>query len=123
MEVELSEDTIAEAQIEEIEAESEAAPEPKRRSGEGKEQRLQRSRGRYGAQRLRLQACIFCADGVKYIDYKNADMLARYLTDRGKIRPRRKTGLCAKHQRRLSVAIKRARHLALLPFTVEYTRV
>ncbi|MBC7264689.1 MAG: 30S ribosomal protein S18 [Chloroflexi bacterium] len=119
----MSEDTIVEERIEDTEAESEAAPEPRRRPSESKEQRPQRGRGRYGAPRLHLQVCTFCVDGVKHIDYKNTDMLAHYLTDRGKIKPRRKTGLCAKHQRRLSVAIKRARHLALLPFTVEYTHV
>jgi small subunit ribosomal protein S18 len=53
------------------------------------------------------------------IDYKVADQLKSYLTDRGKILPRRSTGTCARHQRRVAVAIKRARHLAMLPFTVE----
>ena len=60
-------------------------------------------------------------DKVTYIDYKNVDMLRRYVTDRGKIRPRRQTGTCSKHQRGLATAIKRARHLALLPFTTELT--
>jgi len=59
---------------------------------------------------------------VDRIDYKDASMLRRYLTDRGKIKPRRQTGTCAKHQRRLAVAIKRARHLALLPFAAEHVR-
>jgi small subunit ribosomal protein S18 len=59
---------------------------------------------------------------VKYIDYKQADQLRRYLTERGKIKARRKIGTCAKHQRRLSLAIKRARHVALLPFTSEQAR-
>lgn len=54
--------------------------------------------------------------------YKDVDLLRRYLTDRGKIRPRRQTGLCARDQRRLAVAVKRARHLALLPFTPEIVR-
>jgi small subunit ribosomal protein S18 len=54
--------------------------------------------------------------------YKDVEMLRHYLTDRGKIRPRRQTGLCARDQRRLAVAVKRARHLALLPFTAEHTR-
>jgi small subunit ribosomal protein S18 len=54
--------------------------------------------------------------------YKDPDLLRRYLTDRGKIRPRRQTGLSAKEQRRLAVAVKRARHLALLPFTAEHSR-
>jgi small subunit ribosomal protein S18 len=50
------------------------------------------------------------------IDYKQPDMLRRYVTERGKIRPRRQTGMCARHQRRLAMAVKRARHLAFLPF-------
>jgi len=70
-------------------------------------------RGRYG----RVKVCAFCTDKVKSIDYKQHDMLRRYVTDRGKIRPRRQTGTCAKHQRALARAIKRARHLALIPFT------
>jgi len=59
---------------------------------------------------------------MSHIDYKQTDLLRQFLTDRGKIRPRRQTGTCAKHQRQLSVAIKRARHLALLPFTVGIQR-
>jgi len=59
---------------------------------------------------------------VKHIDYKDVETLRRYLTDRGKIKPRRQTGTCAKHQRKLAVAIKRARHLALLPFAAEHVR-
>ena len=55
-------------------------------------------------------------DHVKSIDYKDVDRLRRYVSDRAKIEPPRKTGVCAKHQRALSTAIKRARHLALLPF-------
>lgn len=70
-------------------------------------------RGRFG----RAKVCAFCTDKVKKIDYKQHDMLRRYVTDRGKIRPRRQTGTCAKHQRALARAIKRARHLALIPFT------
>jgi small subunit ribosomal protein S18 len=68
------------------------------------------------------KTCPFCAQKVKYIDYKTADQLRRYLTDHGKIKARRKIGTCAKHQRRLALAIKRARHVALLPFTSESTR-
>lgn len=67
--------------------------------------------------RSHRKVCPFCADNVDTIDYKQVQMLVNYLTERGKIRSRRKTGACAKHQRRLAVAIKRARHLALLPFT------
>ena len=55
------------------------------------------------------------------INYKKKDLLRRYVTDRGKILPRRATGTCARHQRQLAMAIKRARHLALLPFAAEHT--
>jgi len=67
----------------------------------------------------RRKTCFFCEEKVAHIDYKQADMLQGFLTERGKIRPRRQTGTCARHQRRLAEAIKRARHLALLPFVVE----
>ncbi|MBN1486124.1 MAG: 30S ribosomal protein S18 [Anaerolineae bacterium] len=67
----------------------------------------------------RVKACYFCAEKINFIDYKDADMLRRYVTERGKIRPQRQTGLCAKCQRRMAVAIKRARHMALLPFVAE----
>jgi len=60
--------------------------------------------------------CSFCADKVDYIDYKDVPLLRRYMSDRGKIMPRRSSGTCAKHQRRLTVAIKRAREIALVPF-------
>jgi small subunit ribosomal protein S18 len=62
-------------------------------------------------------------DHVEAIDYKEGAKLRRFLSDRGKIEPRRKTGTCAKHQRRLTIALKRARHLALLPYTSEHMRL
>ena len=62
--------------------------------------------------------CQFCADKTLTIDYKKTDLLRKYVTEEGMIRPRRQTGTCAKHQRELALALKRARHLALLPFTV-----
>jgi small subunit ribosomal protein S18 len=65
----------------------------------------------------RPKFCQFCTDKNVEIDYKQADFLRRFVTEDGKIRPRRQTGTCAKHQRELATAIKRARHLALLPFT------
>jgi ribosomal protein S18 len=68
------------------------------------------------------RVCIYCKDKTKVIDYKHGDQLRRYLSDRGKIRPRRKIGTCARHQRELSLAIKRARHLALLPLSPEHVR-
>jgi small subunit ribosomal protein S18 len=68
----------------------------------------------------RPKFCQFCSDKELTIDYKKADLLKRFITDEGKIRPRRQTGTCAKHQRELARAIKRARHIALLPFTSRY---
>jgi small subunit ribosomal protein S18 len=62
------------------------------------------------------RVCPFCKAKVAVIDYKEVDALRRYLTERGKIKPRRKIGACARHQRALALAVKRARHIALLPF-------
>jgi small subunit ribosomal protein S18 len=81
--------------------------------------RAERRRPRYTSRR---KVCFFCAEKVQKIDYKDVDALRRYLSDRGKIEPRRKTGTCARHQRRLTIALKRARHLALLPYTAEHVR-
>lgn len=69
--------------------------------------------------RSRKRVCSFCVDKVTAIDYKDTHRLRRYITERGKILPRRVTGNCAHHQRMLTLAIKRARNIALLPFTVE----
>ena len=66
--------------------------------------------------RKRRKVCSFCVDKVEHIDYKEAAKLRRYLSERGKILPRRTTGTCAKHQRQLTIAIKRSRHVALLPY-------
>jgi small subunit ribosomal protein S18 len=67
----------------------------------------------------RRKVCHFCVDKVEHIDYKNVKSLKRYITERGKILPSRISGNCAKHQRKLTAAIKKARNIALLPFTVE----
>ncbi|ACZ18888.1 30S ribosomal protein S18 [Thermanaerovibrio acidaminovorans] len=67
----------------------------------------------------RPKVCHFCVDKVEAVDYKEFDKLRKYVTERGKIIPRRVTGTCAKHQRQLTRAIKRARILALLPFTAD----
>lgn len=75
---------------------------------------MRRDRGR-----RRKKVCSFCADKVEYIDYKSVDKLKRFLSERGKILPRRITGNCASHQRQLTTAIKRARNVALLPYTIE----
>ena len=69
--------------------------------------------------RKRKKVCSFCVDKVAHIDFKDTAKLRRYLSERGKILPRRTTGTCAAHQRQLTVAIKRARHIALLPYVAE----
>ena len=76
-------------------------------------------RGRFAPKR---KVCAFCVDKVDDIDYKEVGRLRRFISDRGRIDPRRKTGTCARHQRVLSIALKRARHLALLPYTTRHIR-
>ena len=72
-----------------------------------------------GNRRPRRKVCSVCVDKVQEIDYKDAAKLRKFITERGKILPRRISGTCAKHQRQLTIAIKRARNVALLPFTAE----
>lgn len=67
----------------------------------------------------RKKQCPFTAAGIKYIDYKDIDLLSQFITERGKIIPRRITGVSCYHQRLLSLAVKRARYMALLPFVAE----
>ena len=69
--------------------------------------------------RSKRKVCAFCVDKAESIDYKDVNKLRKFVTERGKILPRRITGNCAKHQRVLTTAIKRARHLALLPYIQE----
>jgi small subunit ribosomal protein S18 len=76
-------------------------------------------RERYG----RRKVCAFCVDKMDYVDYKDVNRLRRFVSERGKIEPRRKTGTCDKHQRVLTSALKRARNVALLPYTSEHSRV
>ena len=76
---------------------------------------MKRERGR----KPKKKVCSFCVDKVEKIDYKDVPKLRRYTTERGKILPRRISGNCAKHQRQMTLAIKRARNIALLPFTAE----
>jgi len=76
---------------------------------------VKRERGR----KPKKKVCSFCVDKVEAIDYKDVPKLRRYTTERGKILPRRISGNCAKHQRQLTISIKRARNIALLPFTAE----
>lgn len=94
------------------------------RGGEagGDQPRGRRPGGGGGRFQSRRKACMFCVDGVDVVDYKDIARLRRHLAERGKIEPRRKFGTCARHQRSLTVAIKRARHVALLPFTTGGSR-
>ena len=71
------------------------------------------------ANRRRKKVCIFCADKVDFIDYKDSAKLRKFISERGKILPRRISGTCAVHQRELNTAIKRARNMALLPFVTD----
>ncbi|HEM61425.1 MAG TPA: 30S ribosomal protein S18 [Chloroflexi bacterium] len=88
----------------------------------GRDRDRDRSSSRKGYRFSRKRVCAFCADRADTIDYKDVPTLRQYITARGKIKPRRKTAVCARHQRRLSAAIKRARHVALLPYTGEHAR-
>ena len=83
------------------------------------EDRGDRAARRPRGRRPRRKVCQFCVDKVEHIDYKEIARLRRYIHERGKILPRRMSGTCAKHQRQLSVAIKRARAIALLPYTAD----
>ena len=79
------------------------------------------ARRRAGSRRerpIKSKPCMFCKENIEYLDYKDYTMLRRFISDRGKIRARRVTGLCPQHQRETSVAIKRAREMALLPYVV-----
>jgi small subunit ribosomal protein S18 len=103
-------------------AAAEAAPRPQR-DGDRREPREAGERGERRRRFGRRRVCSFCVDKAETIDYKDPAKLRRYLSDRARIEPRRKTGTCAKHQRWLAVAHKRARHLALLPYTPEHIRL
>jgi len=89
-------------------AEETAAPAAERTAAP---QRMQRqNRGR------RKKVCVFCADNIEHVDYKDVKRLEKCTSERGKILPRRISGTCAKHQRQITLAIKRARHIALMPY-------
>jgi small subunit ribosomal protein S18 len=101
-------------------------PEDREMNGPGGGERRGYSGGRSGPggrgrfQRRRI--CAFCVDKVDKVDYKDVSMLRRFVSDQGQIDSRRRTGTCARHQRRLTLAVKRARYLALLPYTAEHVR-
>jgi len=100
-------------------AQSPEARPPERSDRPERQERPRPRRGRFG----RRKVCAFCVDKIQHIDYKDPGRLRRYISERGKIEPRRKTGTCARHQRMLTEALKRARHVALLPFTAEHIRI
>lgn len=75
---------------------------------------VQKKRGR-----RKKRVCIFCTDKINFIDYKDVNKLRKFVSERGKILPRRITGNCAKHQRTLTLSIKRSRHVALLAYTID----
>ncbi len=77
---------------------------------------------RRGGGGRRRRVCPFCADSIHNVDYKDGDNLRRFVNEEGKIRPRRQTNVCARHQRSLARAVKRARHLALLPYTGQHSQ-
>lgn len=96
------------------------------RSGRGGDDDRRRGGGGGGGgprRGARRRGCEFCQRHTDVVDYKDIDLLRHYVTDRGKIEARRKVSTCAKHQRTVSQAIKRARHMALLPYTAEHVRV
>ena len=74
---------------------------------------------RMGGFHKRRKVCVFCSEKAKELDYKDVATLRKYISERGKILPRRVTGTCAEHQRALTTAVKRARHIALLPYQVD----
>ena len=91
---------------------------PPRGGGEKRDKDRQPGRKRPGQSSgpIRRKSCFFCKEKVAEIDYKNANQLRRYVSERGKIRSRRITGACRRHQRQVAVAVKRAREMALLPY-------
>ena len=88
----------------------EGRPSPARNNGMGM---------RRGASRRRPKFCYYCVEKQEHVDYKDVEKLRKYISERGKIIPRRVTGNCAKHQRLLTEAIKRARYMALLPYSLD----
>ena len=109
-------------------AQREAAPAGARPAGGSRPERPRGrpgDRGERGGRRHfgRRKVCAFCVEKATSIDYKDPGKLRRYISDRGRIEGRRRTGTCAKHQRWLALALKRARHLALLPYCPEHIRV
>ena len=78
-------------------------------------------KGKDAGKKFKKKVCVFCQNKVAYVDYKDVNLLRRYMSDRAKIRARRVSGNCAQHQRDVATAIKTAREVALLPYTVRVT--
>ena len=91
----------------------------KKRDKDSKDINNDRRSGKTFRRRTRRKVCLFCVDKVESIDYKDSGKLRKFLSEKGKILPRRISGNCAKHQRQMTTAIKRARHIALLPYTTD----
>ena len=87
------------------------------RGGGGRDDRQRRSPKDTGRRNAKKKVCVFCSEHIKWVDYKDVNLLRRFMSDRGKIRARRVSGNCAQHQRDVAVAIKTARELALLPYS------
>ena len=100
-----------------VAAAGDAAERTERRSFQAQDDSRPRGRGRF-----RRRVCTFCKDKIPGADYKDFNFLRRFVSDRGRIESRRKSGACAKHQRSVARAIKRARHLALIPYTADHIR-
>ena len=92
---------------------------PQRDDGDRPQRSERPAPKRYGRGR---KVCRFCVDHMRGVDYKDIGRLRMYISDRGKIEPRRKTGTCQRHQRLVATAVKRARHLAFLPYTLDHIR-
>ena len=87
------------------------------RGGGQRDDRQRRAPKDTGRRNAKKKVCVFCSDHIKWVDYKDVNLLRRFMSDRGKIRARRVSGNCAQHQRDVAVAIKTARELALLPYS------
>ena len=85
-------------------------------ANQGKQQTARRRPAGAAGGPLRRKSCYFCKEKIEHVDYKNANQLRRYVSERGKIRSRRITGACRRHQEQIAVAVKRAREIALLPY-------
>ena len=103
-----------------VNTEATVAPAEQNEVKENREPREQRDNARVPFRnKRRKKVCAFCADKVDYIDYKDTNRIRKNLSERAKILPRRVTGTCARHQRQLTIAVKRARHLALIPYITD----